>query len=326
MVGKPQLLFRKDGTFRILHLTDLQEGLHPRKDTLRLLDALLNTSNPDLVILTGDQLKGYSPGFRLSGITGIQKTIEILTSPMEERGIPYAVTFGNHDIQCGLSNEEQAALYRQRPLGICPSEGPAAGTFFLTVQRKDGREALRFYLLDSGHTGEHGSYNPPSDDVLSWLKAMLFSGNGDSCAVPSMVFQHIPLPEYKKCRNVTVKEPVCSPDVNTGEFEILHKSGSVMAVFCGHDHKNDFLGLVDGIGLGYTPSCGFACYGPGVDRGGRLLIFHEDKPTEYETKLLRYRDLVAPHTKNRLKEYWNTHIPTCWPGRKNDKAEEDSSK
>ena len=154
MVGKPQLLFRKDGTFRILHLTDLQEGLHPRKDTLRLLDALLNTANPDLVILTGDQLKGYSPGFRLSGITGIQKTIEILTSPMEERGIPYAVTFGNHDIQCGLSNEQQADLYRQRPLGICPPEGPAAGTFFLTVQRNDGKEVLRFYLLDSGHTGE----------------------------------------------------------------------------------------------------------------------------------------------------------------------------
>lgn len=27
---------------------------------------------------------------------------------MERCRIPYAVTFGNHDIQCGISNEEQA--------------------------------------------------------------------------------------------------------------------------------------------------------------------------------------------------------------------------
>ena len=32
----------------------------------------------------------------------------MMTDHMERRRIPYAVTFGNHDIQCGISNEEQA--------------------------------------------------------------------------------------------------------------------------------------------------------------------------------------------------------------------------
>ncbi len=95
-----------------------------------------------------------------------------------------------------------------------------------------------------------------------------------------------------------------------------------MAVFCGHDHKNDFVGRVDGIDLGYTPSGGFSCYGPGVDRGGRLLTFHVDRPMQYETEVLRYRDIVAPHTDNRVKEFFDTHTPTCWPGQKEYRNEE----
>ena len=172
------------------------------------------------------------------------------------------------------------------------------------------------YVLDSGNTGEKGGYHPPAGEVLTWLNNSLAK---ESAPKASMVFQHIPLPEYKKCRGVEVKEPICSPDVNAGEYEILQNSGNVAGVFCGHDHKNDFLGQVGGIYLGYTPSCGFACYGPGVDRGGRLLILREDTPMQFETYLLRYRNLIATHTKNRVKEYWDTHIPTCWPMRKTEK-------
>ncbi len=122
--------------------------------------------------------------------------------------------------------------------------------------------------------------------------------------LPSILFQHIPLPEYRKCRHVIANEPVCVPERNAGEFDILRANGRVMAVFCGHDHKNDFVGRVDGIDLGYTPSCGFACYGPDVNRGGRLLTFHENNPGAYETELFRYCDIVAEHTENRLNEHW----------------------
>ncbi len=310
MNGKPYLEFREDGTFHVLHITDLQEGVHPKKDTLRLLHALLDTAKPDLVILTGDQLKGYSPAFRLLGKESVQNTLHMLTEPMEKRGIPYAVTFGNHDLQCGLSNEEQAAIYRSYPYCICPAEEQGAGTFYLKIRNSSGAEALRFYLVDSGNKTVHGQYAPPSKEVLMWLKGLLLEDQ-----VPSMVFQHIPLPEYKKCRNVTLKERICSPGKNAGEFALLRDNGQVMAVFCGHDHKNDFVGRVDGIDLGYTPSGGFACYGPGAERGGRLLTFHADRPMHYETKLLRYCDIVAPHTGNQIKEFFDTHTPTCWPGR-----------
>ena len=321
MKEKPYLSFREDKSFRILHLTDIQEGFFPRKDTFRLLEAVLKSADPDLVILTGDQLKGYEPLLRLSGRSGIEKTIKRLMEPLEQSGVPYAVTFGNHDVQCGLSNEEQAKIYRQLSGCICGDDGPGAGTFFLPVHNRSGEIIFMIYVLDSGNTGEKGSYHPPADKVLTWFENSLMSDNAGKAA---MIFQHIPLPEYKKCSGVEIKEPICSPDVNTGEFEILQKRGEIAGVFCGHDHKNDFLGQVNGINLGYTPSCGFACYGPGVDRGGRLIVLREDSPMQYETRLLRYRDLIAPHTKNRLKEYWDTHIPTCWPMRKTENEKENA--
>lgn len=319
MQGKPYLSFREDKSFHILHLTDIQEGLLPRKDTLKLIRAMLKNADPDLVILTGDQLKGYDPLLKLSGKSGIQKTIHQIMEPFEQSGIPYAVTFGNHDVQCGLSNEEQAEIYRQLSGCICENDGPGAGTFLLPLHNRSGQEVFMIYVLDSGNTGEKGGYHPPAKEVLTWLKSSLSAENHWKA---SMVFQHIPLPEYKKCRGVEIKEPICSPDINAGEFEILQRSGNVTGVFCGHDHKNDFLGQVGGIGLGYTPSCGFASYGPGVDRGGRLIVLRENTPMQYETRLLKYRNLVAPHTKNRLKEYWDTHIPTCWPLRKTEEKKE----
>lgn len=138
MNKKPYLQFRKDGTFRVLHITDLQESIYPRKGTIRLLCALLNNTRPDLVIMTGDQLKGYSPWFRLAGKSEVQNTIKMLSDPMERRRIPYAVTFGNYDIQCGISNEEQADLYRQQLYGICPEEGG---------QEKEADKTIRRSLL-----------------------------------------------------------------------------------------------------------------------------------------------------------------------------------
>lgn len=98
--------------------------------------------------------------------------------------------------------------------------------------------------------------------------------------MPSIVFQHIPLPEYycilrrvkknerkavqayrthkheyyrlgKTCRvGGTFKEPPSIPDVNSGEFDALSECGDIMAVYVGHDHKNNFIGTYKNVDLG----------------------------------------------------------------------------
>ena len=90
--------FREDGTFHILHITDIQEIPEVAEDTLTLMRRALDAAKPDLVVFTGDQLKGYSKKFRKKP-GQVEKTINRIMEPVVSRGIPFAVTFGNHDEQ-----------------------------------------------------------------------------------------------------------------------------------------------------------------------------------------------------------------------------------
>ena len=128
-----------------------------------------------------------------------------------------------------------------------------------------------------------------SPEAVEWLKRVqreLGRRNGDGQAVPAIAFQHIPPQEFYDClREVPAYTPnavegarefaghcyvldrdVCRPgsrlgefcaDENVGEVEALRDAGGYFALFCGHDHKNSFVGHVHDIDLGYAPTCGF---------------------------------------------------------------------
>ena len=49
----------KDGQFKIMQITDMQEIPKVSPDTMALLDAAIEDEKPDLVVYTGDQIKGY---------------------------------------------------------------------------------------------------------------------------------------------------------------------------------------------------------------------------------------------------------------------------
>ena len=51
--------FNKDKTFKIMQITDMQEIPAISPDTMKLLDAAVEAEKPDLVVYTGDQIKGY---------------------------------------------------------------------------------------------------------------------------------------------------------------------------------------------------------------------------------------------------------------------------
>ena len=49
----------KDGLFKIMQITDMQEIPKVSPDTMALLDAGIEDEKPDHVVYTGDQSKGY---------------------------------------------------------------------------------------------------------------------------------------------------------------------------------------------------------------------------------------------------------------------------
>lgn len=56
--------FNKNGKFKIMQITDIQEIYNVTPDTLKLLENAVEKEKPDLVIYTGDQIKGYGVTYK----------------------------------------------------------------------------------------------------------------------------------------------------------------------------------------------------------------------------------------------------------------------
>lgn len=59
--------FNSDGKFKIMQITDIQEIPDVSPDTIKLINAALEEEKPDLVVLTGDQIKGYGVSYKGKG-------------------------------------------------------------------------------------------------------------------------------------------------------------------------------------------------------------------------------------------------------------------
>ena len=59
-----KMRFREDGTFKIMQITDMQEIPAISKDTIALMERAVLEEQPDLVVYTGDQIKGYGVTYK----------------------------------------------------------------------------------------------------------------------------------------------------------------------------------------------------------------------------------------------------------------------
>lgn len=339
--------FRKDGTFKVMQITDMQEIPAVSPDTLALLEAAVEAEKPDLVVYTGDQIKGYGVTYKGKGAdleNAVRETIAKLLEPVTKRNIPFAVTFGNHDRQVGISNTDQFLhIYKSFPTCVGDlDETVGGGTYNIPIKASDGsdRDVFNLYLLDSGTDKKGGGYEAFDTKVIDWYKATrdaLKEKNGDF--VPSVVFQHIPMPEYyhvlKQVKKGTkgaiqafrthknefyvlgdtcragdmLLEPPSIPDENSGEFAALSECGDVLAVFVGHDHKNSFVGRYQNMDLGFTQSAGFNVYGNRTKRGVRCFVFNEQTPDTYETYTRTYDELVGNKVTRPVFDYLTSKAP-----------------
>lgn len=188
-------------------------------------------------------------------------------------------------------------------------------------------------------------YGLPSEQALDWLESVqhtLQQMNGDNKPVPSIAFQHIAPQEFYDClkevpaytphavegarafagRCFVLNPDVCYPggmlgesigcaDTNAGQVERMRQAGGYFALYCGHDHKNAFVGHVHDMDLGYAPTCGFTSYGPKTKlRGVRLFEFHESDPTKYRTRMLNWGELVGGRSSNELRVFVEDHVVT----------------
>ena len=93
----------RDGRFRILMVSDFHAGKSYDPKLRRGLEALLEKTVPDFVMVGGDQcLDRETPAAAGEYMADIM-------SPVIERKIPWAAVLGNHDREVGISAEEEYA-------------------------------------------------------------------------------------------------------------------------------------------------------------------------------------------------------------------------
>ena len=79
----------------------------------------------------------------------------------------------------------------------------------------------------------------------------------------------------------------------------------MVACFFGHDHTNNFVCDCQGIKLAAVPSPSFYTYGN--NRGVRVVTLHEDDLTRFDSKVIRYDDVMTQRPESRLVNKWGVH-------------------
>lgn len=322
------LKFNEDGNFRILQINDFQDRDTTNADSLAFLNAVLDKYKPDLVVIVGDQLSDWFPNV---SVEKIKIALSNQLSPIEERGIPFLFTFGNHDrdYESIMSMEEQAAFYREFSSCYANTEGADGGTYNTVIYGKDGTTPrLNIYMMDTQHWNGTGWTSGVTEDQVNWyistsnsLKEM----NGGEI-VPSFVFQHIPVKEIRSFlkevpegtegalksryydayyvldenadwtgdRNIMREIPGCEhPEKITGQYEAWLEQGDILGAYFGHDHINTFVGkTTDGIELGYNGGFGFATYGDPGERYARIFDFNENDIENYTHQTVYYTECM----------------------------------
>ena len=290
------LKFKCDGTFKIVQFTDthFKSGKKASKKAVECITSVVDEEDPDLVIFTGDQV--YADG--------VENALHKLTRPLVERGIAFAAVFGNHDHQFDMTRPAMYDLMQSLTGCVMPPRGDAESPdYAIPVRSSDGTSVAEvLYCMDTHDKtaafAVGGGYDWLTEEQIGWYRtnSQGYSARNGNRPVPSLLFIHIPLPEYKTAAEENPglvygnwrekRKEICCSAFNSGMFDALKERSDITGVFCGHDHDNDFLVPHDGILLAYGRySGGKTVYNHLGKNGARVILLDEKYPSRIQTWL-----------------------------------------
>ncbi|MBE6773947.1 MAG: hypothetical protein E7544_06960 [Ruminococcaceae bacterium] len=228
--AKDPLKFNEDGSFKIMQIADIQDVVLFRPLTRMFITDLLEKEKPDLVVLTGDNIAPGS-GQLISWL--IKKNIDNFMKIFENKKVPVAIVYGNHDADRNcLTKEEQWEIYEKYDcfIGVRDSEELTGyGTYYLPVNASDSdKHKFTLWFFDSQERNTEndlGGYGCVAKDQINWYvrteKAITAANGGNK--IPSFAFQHIIIPEI-----YDVLYKVGEVNSETGEITELEAPGAYL--------------------------------------------------------------------------------------------------
>ena len=307
------LRFRKNGTFKILVLADVQDVYPIDPSMMAFLEEALDYADPDLVVFDGDNI-----------MTEDVRAYEQLLAPLADRDVPFTLVFGNHDPEReNFTAEQQLAEYQKYEGCLAYDADPAlhgCGNHNLLIYSSKGNDiAFNLWMFDSGSSlrenGEWLGYDWVRADQIEWYNTTrdeITAKNGGKL-VYSIAFQHIIpkeavevlfyetdtslgeltynfndggiysfVPKIDKFDGY-IFEKSCSGNGSDGQWDAMIQGGDVLAVVVGHDHVNSFVADINGIDLVQTPGATYHSYYNNMLQGARVIELDEGDLDSYHT-------------------------------------------
>jgi len=298
------LEFKKEN-FKILQLTDMHLGYgflskSADKKVLEAIKKLVDRSNPDLIILTGDMIFPFLPK---AGTLNNIKQMEKLVLFMDSFKIPYSMVFGNHDLEMGSkgTRDDLAKIIKTGEFSIFDEglkEIYGVGNFIINLRRKDNLISS-LVMLDSNMYGDgwfFSGFDCIHKDQIDWCNKSLNKLKKENINLKAHAFFHMPLKEYKIAYEKMKLGDKCVI-YNFGSiaeendyfgiskydcmfFDSAVQNGIIKSMCCGHDHLNTISMTYKDIELVYGMSLDFHAY-KGIkkrytQRGGTIINILSD--------------------------------------------------
>ncbi|MEG1641544.1 MAG: metallophosphoesterase family protein [Synergistaceae bacterium] len=312
LASKQKMQFDKNGEFKVIFFSDLHGDVDKSHSYIK---AIVDKEKPNLVLFCGDNAYVNSE-------EELKFFINTNMAYLNEKKIPWAQVFGNHDVEYakGLTKETVLNTYASNPynvskIGVCKS---GVGNYVLPIYASNGKDlAFMVWGLDSNMYLEDNYKGMKNEAVLpkpinggcSWDyikydQVQWYQNTSEELEkyagkkVPGIMFFHIPLPEMnyiplnpKETGMVGEKrETINCSEVNSGLFAAILSRKDITGLFHGHDHINDFVGKYLGVRMAYVSTVGHVGYRNEDVMGARIVTIKESDPTKWETRMLYLKE------------------------------------
>lgn len=262
--------FTTDGDFKVMQLTDVHIGggiLSAEKDkkAINAVAAMITAEKPDMVVVTGD----ISFAVPWAGTINNKYAHEYFKRLMENLGVYWTVTFGNHDseIYDYYNRAAVAEMYEDEAMEYCLFSSEDRGIYgecnhVINVKNSHGIITQSLIMMDTNSytdedpLGINWIYDNIHEDQIGWYKDTISELNAYNDAiisgldpdeydglttVKSLLFIHIPLMEVRQAVEVYLGESEEMPD-GMGEVEYIRgKIGEEAPyVYCSEENEEMF--------------------------------------------------------------------------------------